>query len=400
MTRMTTQISAAAAARREAARRDNGEFGEHTHSDPDLTLTAPAWPADLGGTGDWGTVDVAEGARTPWGPAQRAERVADGIVFVPTDGHGGYKLSPERNAAIPRPYRKSSGWYEEDCERNIVEFYHHDAVWPDREGAERAESVAFRDERLRYWFPDAWEKVNGRELEPGESGVKDERVWGEQNADEYVVRSTETIEDGLLLVTARRASTGDEDRFILNRAQYEQARAEAADELGSAHRFRVPAGITPQPRPVPAPPKPAFTAVPTVDGLTAAAAKKLAEDLAKRWRLDDGSVLTLREQIEQGHITGKRVIVSDSGTREYYLEDGGAGILRVSKAMFDAFEAPDTRTARDRAREDYEVARAKTEKAQRAVDAAWRPTAAQQEALRAARAAEDAAYRRYKETAE
>jgi len=380
-------------------RETTGQWDEHIHSDPQLNLEHGSWPGDLGKThytGQWGEVDVAYGARTPWGPAQHGERVADGIVFVPTDGHGGYKLSPERNAAIPPAYRKSSGWYEEDCERHIVEFYHHDAVWPDRQGAERAESIASRDESLRDWFPDQWEKVNKRELEPGESSTKDERVWGEENADEYVSRAVQTIEDGLLLVTARRESTGDEDRFVLTPAQYDEAKAIAAEEPGATYRFRVPADVKPQPRPEPAPPKPVFTTVPTAEGLTAAAAKKLDEDLGKRWRLDDGRVLTLRQQIEQGHITGKRVIVSDTGTRQFYLEDGGNGVMKVSKATFDAFEAPDRRTAKDLAREEWYVAQGKQQKAQRAVDQQMRPTSAQFQALRDARAATDAAYATYK----
>jgi len=107
-------------------------------------------------------------------------------------------------------------------------------------------------------------------------------------------------------------------------------------------------------------------------------------------------VLTLRQQIEQGHITGKRVIVSDTGTRQFYLEDGGNGVMKVSKATFDAFEAPDRRTAKDLAREEWYVAQGKQQKAQRAVDQQMRPTSAQFQALRDARAATDAAYATYK----
>ena len=407
MNSMTT-ISTAAAARREAARHNNGEFGEHAHSAPELALGQSPWPEDLGRSdvsesGDWtpakwGTVFVEYGARTPWGPAQQQEEIAHGIVFVPTDGHGGYKLSKERNAAIPRPMRNSSGWYEEDTERRLVEFYHFDAIRPNVTATERSERLAELDEGIRDWYPAQWEKVHGRELEPGESHVKDEQTWRDENADHYVVVAQQTIEDGLLLVTAERRSTGDRDQFVLSRSARDAAQDEALGEVGARGRFRVPAGVKPQKRPEPAPPKPAYTTVPDSTDMTVAAAKKLFADLDKRWRLSDGSVLTLRQQIQQGHITGKTVLVSDTGSRTFYLEDGGSGVMKVSKATFDAYEAPDRRTAKDRAREEWQVAQAKRDKAQRVVDGSWRPTQVQLQDLRGATAAANAAYKRYEET--
>src|SRR3990167_6057716 len=37
---------------------------------------------------------------TPWGIADHRERIADGIDFYSTPSHGGYFLSPERNALV------------------------------------------------------------------------------------------------------------------------------------------------------------------------------------------------------------------------------------------------------------------------------------------------------------
>lgn len=392
-----TDISAAARQLRESSRQDNGEFGEHAHSNPELTLGGGAWPEDLGRThftGQWGQVDVPEGSRTPWGPAQRASREADGIAFVPTDGHGGYKLSSERNAAVPRPFRKASGWYEEDCERHIVEFYHYDALFnrPQDAGRDRAADLAGHDESLRDWFPKAWEKVNGRTLEPGESREKDQQTWANDNADRYVMTSQQRTDDGRVLVTAERRSTGDRDTFLMTVAERDEAREEAAGEYGAAPRFRVPEGATPQPRPEPAPVKPGYTGIPDTSSLTAAAAAKVTADLNQRWRLAGDEVLTLRQQIERGDVTGKCVVVSDTGTRNFYLEKDGTGtVIKVSKATFDAFEAPDTRTARDKAMEAVQIANAKLDTAQRAVDAAFRPTAAQYAKVRDAHAAVKAA---------
>lgn len=401
-----TIISNAAAERRESARQSTGEFGEQVHSAPELTLgTESPWPDDLGGhIGDWnpsqwGSVDVEYGARTPWGPAQSVDHVADGVVFVSTAGHGGYKLSPERNRAIPTAYRDRSGWYEEDSERRIVEFYHFDGIARPDADRTRDERLTELDQGLRDWYPEKWEKVNGRTLEPGESYIKDQLMWGANNADEYVMRSQQIIEDDLILVTARRQSTGDEDRFILTREQRDAARNEATDELGSNSRFRVPAGVKAQPRPEPEPLKPAYTTVPSTDGLTAAAAKKVQADLDKRWQLRaDGSVKTLRQQIEDGHITSKRVYINDSGVREFYLDnDNTSSALKVSKATFDAFEAPDTRTPKDLALDESRIASAKRDKVQRRADSMWRLTPAIQQELREATAAANEAYRRYEE---
>ena len=406
MNSMTT-ISTAAASRREAARHTNGEFGEHTHSTPELSLGESAWPQDLGIThhdGQWGQVSVGYGARTPWGPAQHEERVADGIVFVPTETHGGYKLSPERNASIPPAFRNGSGWYDEDDDRVYVELYHYDAVFNRRQDVDRDRSADLErfDQKIRDRNPDGYEKAHKVTLEPGQSRAKDERVWGEDNADEYVATAQETIEDGLILVTARRASTGDVDQFILNRVTRDEAKAEAADEPGAGGRFRVPAGTKPQPRPEPEPAKPAFTTVPSTEGRTAAAAKAIQADLDQRWRLrDDGSVKTLRQQIEDGHITAKSVQVSEAGTRAFYLENENTGSsIKVSKATFEAFAAPDLRSPKDLAFEQYRIAAAKQDKVQRKYDASFRPSSALIQDLRAANAVASDALARWQAATE
>ena len=62
---------------------------------------------------------------TPWGVAQTMERVAEGITRYDTSSHGGYRLTPERVAAMPadiraiKPYA-ADGWYEEDEDWALV----------------------------------------------------------------------------------------------------------------------------------------------------------------------------------------------------------------------------------------------------------------------------------------
>jgi hypothetical protein len=64
---------------------------------------------------------------TPWGKADYATRFARGITFYNTPGHGGFKLSKGLNETIPFDFRTATwaglgvnGWYEEDCDAQIV----------------------------------------------------------------------------------------------------------------------------------------------------------------------------------------------------------------------------------------------------------------------------------------
>ena len=57
----------------------------------------------------------------PWGQAQSVKRIAEGIDFVETASHGGYRLSPayqQRLSDLVPAFRTYAGgpWYEEDCD--------------------------------------------------------------------------------------------------------------------------------------------------------------------------------------------------------------------------------------------------------------------------------------------
>lgn len=71
------------------------------------------------------TIDLSgEGRRvsTPWGMADFETYFAPGIVFYSTPSHGGFRLSPERQAQLEtkfpgfKPFAGQRGWYEEDCD--------------------------------------------------------------------------------------------------------------------------------------------------------------------------------------------------------------------------------------------------------------------------------------------
>ena len=62
---------------------------------------------------------------TPWGEAQQTDAIAPGITWVSTASHGGFIISAERRAAMPRSLREFQTFaggnnYEEDCDAAII----------------------------------------------------------------------------------------------------------------------------------------------------------------------------------------------------------------------------------------------------------------------------------------
>ena len=81
---------------------------------------------------------VSRTVLTPWGVADSITEIAPGIVSYSTPSHGGYWLSPERVAEMPKPLREfkpwaGPGWFEEDCDWSVValafpQYFPEDAV--------------------------------------------------------------------------------------------------------------------------------------------------------------------------------------------------------------------------------------------------------------------------------
>lgn len=74
---------------------------------------------------------------SPWGQVQNVKTYADGIDFISTAGHGGFKLSPARQREIKALFEfdtfAGGAWYEEDCDAALVviafpEFFKPDQV--------------------------------------------------------------------------------------------------------------------------------------------------------------------------------------------------------------------------------------------------------------------------------
>lgn len=156
---------------------------------------------------------------TPWGASQLASIYAEGIVAHMTAGHGGFRLSAERNARVMPALRIDTGWYEEDDAWAIVA-----VTFPDLfTGHERK----LADRTIRDNWPDEWEAIHGRTLEPGESTGKDRREFERRHADAWIVASaiTSSHQRGMVEVVAvlgaRQGKQVQERRFLVPAAEYQ-----------------------------------------------------------------------------------------------------------------------------------------------------------------------------------
>ncbi|WP_312418478.1 DUF7007 domain-containing protein [Shinella sp.] len=156
---------------------------------------------------------------TPWGASQLASIYAEGIVAHMTVGHGGFRLSAERNAKVIPTLRIDSGWYEEDDAWAIVAL-----TFPDLfTGYERK----LADRTIRDKWPDEWEAIHGRTLEPGESTGKDRRAFERRHADAWIVASaiTSSHHAGMVEVVAvlgaRQGKQVEQRRFLVPTAEYQ-----------------------------------------------------------------------------------------------------------------------------------------------------------------------------------
>jgi hypothetical protein len=155
---------------------------------------------------------------TPWGPSQGATIYAEGVVSHTTPGHGGFKLSAERNRKVHPVLRRDSGFYEEDAEWAIVAL-----TFPDLFTVFERKRA---DETIRNCWPDAWETILGRLLAPGESMEKDRRVFEQQHANDWVVISALRSDHhpGMTEVIATRGGKRDRDvkerRFLVLTTDY------------------------------------------------------------------------------------------------------------------------------------------------------------------------------------
>lgn len=156
---------------------------------------------------------------TPWGASQLATIYAKGIVVHMTAGHGGFRLSAERNTRVMPALRIASGWYEEDDAWAIVALTFPDLFTTyERKLADRT---------IRDKWPDEWEAIFGRRLQPGESAGKDRRDFARLHADDWIVGSAITSgqHSGMVEVVAtlggQHGNAVAERRFLVPASEYE-----------------------------------------------------------------------------------------------------------------------------------------------------------------------------------
>jgi hypothetical protein len=164
---------------------------------------------------------------SPWGAIQDKRELAPGIWSVSTAGHGGIKLSRERNAAVPDYMRAEGGWYEEDCQWSIAAMIHPIAF-------QRTVTIEGRPDKTEYeyaldsfrgWYPDQYERFFDVKLKPGESRTRDEQVFQVENATNFVVSAAwgdwaHWVPKGKVGVVARRASDHVEKWFLVDGQLY------------------------------------------------------------------------------------------------------------------------------------------------------------------------------------
>lgn len=117
------------------------------------------------------------GTCTPWGVSQYSTKIAHGIVSYGTAGHGGIHVCDTLNNQIPEYMRNVGGWYEEDCEWAIVAINFPQYFQKDYQ-------IALNT--FKNWNPDSYERYFDIELKPGESHVKDERMFLKAHENDYL----------------------------------------------------------------------------------------------------------------------------------------------------------------------------------------------------------------------
>jgi len=169
-----------------------------------------------------GRHEIQSRAYTPWGTSQGATVYAEGVECHSTAGHGGFKLSAERNRKVHPLLRVRGGFYEEDEAWAIVAItFPHLFTAFERRCAERT---------MKDSFPDAWEAITGTVLAPGEPRTKDQRAFEAEHAGDWIVVSALTSEQhpGFVECVAtpggHRGPGTEERRFLVPSSEYSVGR--------------------------------------------------------------------------------------------------------------------------------------------------------------------------------
>lgn len=170
--------------------------------------------------------------RTPWGATQYASKWLPGVYMVGTAGHGGLYIKSKAIKDLIPDYMKavSTGgtgtWYEEDCAWAA-------AIVPLLCGMKNVVLLDGTDlyadamKALRTWYPEQYEKFFGVELAPGESFIKDQKRFHEDNKERLVVVSASMYDEDKNFVKVWATKGGvrtfdaEEFMFLVPATEYE-----------------------------------------------------------------------------------------------------------------------------------------------------------------------------------
>jgi hypothetical protein len=157
------------------------EIGAET---PSSTTTMPAEPSRPA----WPFTSRRVPASTPWGPADHQRDYADGITFLSTASHGGFRVSPACMSQMHPALRECTsfdvapdgvGWFEEDIAWCAVAL-----AFPEHFPAEHLTSA---ESTLKDWRPDQWERLRGAKLPEAESSTLRERAFYKRHRADLLV---------------------------------------------------------------------------------------------------------------------------------------------------------------------------------------------------------------------
>ncbi|MFH1554795.1 MAG: hypothetical protein ABII76_08045 [Pseudomonadota bacterium] len=165
-----------------------------------------------------GRMAIRSRSQTPWGVSQGATVYAEGVESHSTAGHGGFKLSAERNREVHPLLRAKGGWYEEDSAWAIVAITFPDLFTSfERRCAERS---------VKDSWPDAWEAIFGSILRAGESHEKDRRAFHEAHSGDWIVVSAiasghrKAFVECVATPGGQRGAGTEERRFLVPADEY------------------------------------------------------------------------------------------------------------------------------------------------------------------------------------
>lgn len=305
----------------------------------------------------WGTV---KDGRPPaeWGEVNSLVEVAPGVLLANCSGHGGIKLSRERQAVIPYYFRKT--WYEEDCAAAIVRMFHPDEATHAVESEEDLERVREEAERLvREYYPEEYEKYTGKKVGLGESYTADAANWYRLHENDTIVRSqADSNISGFVRVTAHTpGNEADTRTYLVPEKDLDQPREQFGKFLAPRLLPSSAVDVTPPANWNLAPPATRIN----VDQLTPNQKWRAVEGLNKKWKdRDTGEIYTLKERIESGYYNGKTVVSHwGSGRKRYAFtqSDDDSVVTIVPAAVYKAYDVPDSVSESSKIAHKMELAR-------------------------------------------